>query len=128
MAMESWVTSISYAAANTVSDNCGQLFMTDDTGMLAGAQPVVKDIRQAWLPASLISWVTKGPTPLSSSRLLKGRPTAQATADFLAVTSKIIFNLVLMERCRSPSCCCKMSTNLRSLCHRARGQEHACEL
>lgn len=73
MTMESWVTSISYAAANTVSDNCGQLFITDDTGMLAGAQPVVKDIRQAWLPGSLISWVTKGPSPPSSSKPLGGR-------------------------------------------------------
>ncbi|KAK9843338.1 hypothetical protein WJX74_010606 [Apatococcus lobatus] len=71
MTMDSWVTSISYAAADTVSDNCGQLFMADDTGMLAGAQPVVKDIRQAWLPASLISWATKAPTPPSSSRQLK---------------------------------------------------------
>ncbi|KAK9861432.1 hypothetical protein WJX84_001737 [Apatococcus fuscideae] len=68
MAMDSWVTSLSYAAADTVSDNCGQLFMTDDTGKVAGAQPIVQDIRQAWLPASLISWVTKGPTPPSSSQ------------------------------------------------------------
>ena len=67
MMMESWVTSLSYAAAATVSDNCGQLFMTDDTGMLAGAQPVVKDIRQAWLPASLITWITKGPSRPATS-------------------------------------------------------------
>ncbi len=68
MTMNSWVTSLSYAAADTVSDNCGQLFATDDTGLLAGAQPVVKDIRQAWLPASLISWVTKAPSRPCSSQ------------------------------------------------------------
>ena len=103
MAMDSWVTSLSYAAADTVSDNCGQLFMTDDTGKVAGAQPIVQDIRQAWLPASLISWVTKGPTPPSSSQgpvhtvLLKSTLSKQSDADSPACTISTISKLAVLR-------------------------------